>query len=96
MGKANPPIERWSKDMSRQLREEEIQTANNQRSTLGVFAGIKCARLTCVYGLARYLRYSVKQKESGGSFKTAGRVGFYYGELYDSVLVHILLENKSK
>lgn len=41
--------------MSRQLRKEEIQTANNQRSAMGAFAAIKCVRLTCVYGLARYL-----------------------------------------
>lgn len=96
MGKTNPPIERWSKDMSKQIRKEEIQTANNQRSALGVFAAIKCARLTCVYGLARYLWYSVGRKESGGSFKSAGRAGIHYGELCDSGLVHILLENKRK
>lgn len=96
MGKINPPIERRSKDMSRPLRNEEIQTANNQRSTMGASAAIKCTRLTCVYGLARYLWCSVERKESGGNFKTADRVGSHYGELCDSVLVHILLENKRK
>ena len=86
MGKTNPAIERWSKDMSRQLRKEEIQTANHQRSAMGVFAAVKCARLTCVYGLARYLRYSVERKETGGSLKTAARAGFHYVSLSTSFL----------
>lgn len=50
MKKTNPPIEKWSKDTSRQFRGEEIQTVNNQTAVKENFATLECVSLTCIYG----------------------------------------------
>lgn len=47
--KTNPPREKWSKDLRRPFREEEIQVVNNQRTVKEIFAAIKGVRLTCIY-----------------------------------------------
>lgn len=75
MVKTNSPIEKWSKDMSRQFREEEIQTVNNQRTVKEIFAAVKYMRLTCIYWLGKMPMTYCWMKKVG--YKTAGRLWFH-------------------
>ena len=75
MVKTNSPIEKWSKDMSRQFREEEIRTVNNQRTVKEIFAAVKYMRLTCIYWLGKMPVTYCWMKKVG--YKTAGRLWFH-------------------
>lgn len=75
MVKTNSPIEKWSKDMSRQFREEEIQTVNNQRTVKEIFVAVKYMRLTCIYWLGKMPVTYCWMKKVG--YKPAGRLWFH-------------------